>query len=128
MKQKATPMELAAAQCIAEISTLKFFPGDEIARMALMKDLVRMANQPAELGELARRVRLHYNEWPGPREIRGVFCTFAKPKDGFREAGVTDAGTLASEIESRVIEAHEDVKHIASGGEMVKKLAEAKKL
>jgi hypothetical protein len=59
--------------------------------------------------------------------MRGVFCTFAKPRDGWEE-GVTGAGTLEGHIEQRALEAHSSVKHIAASGEIVKQLAEAKRL
>ena len=124
---KPTPLELAAAQCVAELSMLKFFPGDELARAALMRALVEMANNPGELRDLSRRVLAHYDEWPGPREIRAVFCTFAKPRDGV-EAGVTGAGTLSAAIEQRALEAHSEVKHLAAGESVVKQLSEAKRL
>lgn len=125
---KPTPLELAAAQCVAELSLLKFFPADEIARAAMMRMLVSMAEHPAELRELSRRVMAHYNEWPGPREIRAVFCTFKSPRDGDDNAYVTGAGTLATAIEQRAIEAHLERKHLAAGGEIVKRLVEAKRL
>lgn len=125
---KPTPLELAAAQCVAEISLLKFFPADELARAALMRMLVSMAEHPKELRELSRRVMAHYNEWPGPREIRAVFCTFKSPRDGDDNAYVTGAGTLASSIEARTLETHSERKHLAAGEPIVKRLVEAKRL
>ncbi len=124
---KATLLEVAAAQCVAELSLLKFFPGDEMARAALMRALTEMANSPADLRELSRRVVAHYREWPGPAEIRGVFCTFAKPRDGI-EAGATSAGTLAAAIEQRALEAHSNVKHLVAPTPVVKQLTEGRKM
>ncbi len=122
-----TPMELAAAQCVAEIASLPFFPTDEITRAGLMRSLVEMANHPGELRELSKRVRTHYRKWPSEAEIRGVFCTFAKPRDGI-EADVSNAGTLASAIEQRALEAHWDVKYLAASAPLVKQIAEGRKM
>lgn len=124
---KPTQLELAAAQCVAEIASLPFFPADEITRAGLMRSLVEMANHPGELRELSKRVRTHYRKWPSEAEIRGVFCTFARPRDGI-EADVSSSGTLAAAIEQRALEAHAEVKHLAAAAPLVKQLAEGRRM
>lgn len=124
---KPTQLELAAAQCVAEMEGIPFFPTGEMARAAIIRSLVEMANQPRELAELSKRMRTHYRKWPGEAELRGVFCTFAKPRDGI-ESGATDAGTLAAAIEARALEAHSSVKYLAAAAPVVKQIAEGRKM
>lgn len=124
---KPTPLELAAAQCVAEMEGIPFFPAGEMARAAIMRSLVEMASQPGELRELSKRMRSHYRRWPGEAEMRGVFCTFARPRDGI-EAGATDAGTLAAAIEARALEAHANLKHLAAAAPVVKQIAQGRKM
>lgn len=106
MKDKALHGSIQAA--IAQFAMLRFFPGDEFARAAVMQLLERLADAPEKVSWLVRTVLDNYNEWPGPQEIRAVFCTRYKPADGV-EADLT-AGRLAAKIEARALEAHEQAK------------------
>lgn len=76
-------MTVAAAEsCIGSLALLKFFPSDDGARTALIRMLMEMCGsteQAAWLGE--RMIELH-TEWPGPRELRCVYCSRFPPKDG----------------------------------------------
>lgn len=96
-------MQFAIGRAVAELSMLRYFPSDEFARAGLMRQIDAMAETPGQVRELVRRILAHYNDWPGPRELCGVFCTFARPRDGI-EAGVT--GAFAAEIEQRALEEH----------------------
>lgn len=103
------PMDNAIMNAMADMAMLRYFPADEFTRASIMRLIRRMATRPEDVAELARRVLAHYNEWPGPLELRGVLCTFAKPADGI-EADVTSAGTLESAIEQRYLATHDAAK------------------
>ena len=125
-KERLAPMQNAIIGATADLSMLRYFPADELTRTGIMRLIERMCSTPAHVAELTRRVLAHYNDWPGPLELRGVLCTFARPKDGV-EAGVTDLGGLASAIEQRVIDSHEERKNLPAPAEVHKLLLEAKK-
>lgn len=70
------------AKAVASLKLMKFFPGDEDACLALVTDLGEMAQTEEQVEWLVRRVRNLYSEWPGIHELRAVFCSRFKPKDG----------------------------------------------
>lgn len=102
---------------VGEMAALKYFPSDEHGRAAIMKLLDRMAgaNYREQLNWLSETLMDNYTEWPGPHEIRAIFCTRFKPADGI-EADLT-AGRLAAKIEARALEAHQAHKQLAAPAE-----------
>lgn len=86
-----------------ELSLLKFFPSEPGARAVLLRMLCQMVAGPAELRWLVDTTLKYHNEWPGPLELRGIYCTHYKPKDGV-EADVT-SGRMLGELEERSLEA-----------------------
>lgn len=91
------------AAALDELSLLKYFPSDPGSRAALLRILCQMVAGPVELRWLVDTVLKYYDEWPGPRELRAVYCTRHRPKDGI-EAGVSSQRFL-TELEQRAIEA-----------------------
>jgi len=79
--------ELSAAIVIAmaDLSTLRFFPADEAAQLAIMRLLERMASEPAQVLWLGQIIMAHYREWPGPAVLRQEFCQEFVPADGVWE-------------------------------------------
>ena len=112
MKDKALHGSIQAA--IAQFGMLRFFPADEFAKAAVMQLLERMATDAEQVNWLVRTILENYDEWPGPRELRAVYCTRFKPADGV-EADLV-SGRLAAKIEMRAIEAHEATKAISEAG------------
>ena len=108
---KLTPLEQTIAASVGQMSMLKFFPSDEFARAGIMSLIQRMAGTIEQVNWLTETVLKHYNEWPGPQELRAVFCTRYPPKDGV-EADLT-SGALANKIESMAISACQDHKQLA---------------
>lgn len=77
----------AMTKAIDEMAaTLKYFPANAtpIARI-----LSEMAATDAQVLWLARRLPQLHNEWPGALEMRAVFCSRFRPRDGV-EAYSTD--------------------------------------
>lgn len=97
-----------------ELSLLKFFPSEPGARAALLRMLCQMVAGPTELRWLIDTVLRYHNEWPGPLELRGIYCTHYKPKDGV-EADVT-SGRMLGELEERALEAEPLTELPASAG------------
>lgn len=69
-------------ELIMELSVLKFFPSEAPARMALVRMAGEMAASEDQIRWLVKRCLVLYNEWPGPRELRALFCARFKPRDG----------------------------------------------
>jgi hypothetical protein len=71
-----------AAESIAGLSLLKFFPSDENARAALLRIVCDMATTNAQVDWLVKRVLAVWTQWEGPAELRAVFCSGHRPADG----------------------------------------------
>lgn len=72
----------AIHDAVGRLATLKFFPRDLRVRMTigrLMKDFV---TNDAQLTWLVGRMLVLYGEWPGPRELRALYCSRFAPRDG----------------------------------------------
>ena len=67
---------------IAKLSLLKYFPADPIARVALVEMVCGFAENNVQIEWLVRRALVVFNEWPGPHEIRALFCSRWRPQDG----------------------------------------------
>ncbi len=76
----------AVKKAIGIMSLMKFFPGDEDSRGALMEMLGEMCQTDEQILWLARRMRNLYAEWPGAHELRAAYCSKYYPKDNI-EAG-----------------------------------------
>lgn len=71
-----------AAKEVAKLTALKFFPGDKEGRLAVVQQLCEMATNNEQIEWVVAQMLNWYNEWPGPREMRGVFCQRWKPAVG----------------------------------------------
>jgi hypothetical protein len=69
---------------ILELGALKYFPSEheEAALVAVTTDIANMVQSIEDAHWLVRRMRQLYNEWPGPRELRAVYCSERSPADG----------------------------------------------
>jgi hypothetical protein len=67
---------------VGSMGTMKFFPSDPAARLALTELMTEMASTEEQVRWLAKRMRSLYNEWPGEREMRACFCSRFRPADG----------------------------------------------
>ncbi len=95
-------MKPAAAdltKAIASLTLLRFFPAEDIARASIMELLSRMIGTVEQLDWLVVTMIDRVGEWPGPKELRGVFCTRFKPADGI-EAWCSLPGFTAADSEA----------------------------
>lgn len=78
----------AISESLAELGMLKYFPAGPEAQAGLLRMVCEMLDTkthvpPEEQAEwLVKRTLALYNEWPGPRELRAVFCSRFRPADG----------------------------------------------
>lgn len=71
-----------AARSIGKLSLLKFFPSDPDARTALVEMACAMVETDEEIEWLCRRALQIFNEWPGPNELRALYCSRYPAQDG----------------------------------------------
>lgn len=66
------------------LRALPFFPAEEEVLEVLTSMAMKMAENEEQLRWVVKRMTCDglYREWPGPAEVRGVFCWKYKPKDG----------------------------------------------
>lgn len=67
---------------ILELAALKFFPTEPAAHVALARMCGRMVDSEDLVRRAIDKMLQNYNEWPGPREFRAVFCSIVRPLDG----------------------------------------------
>lgn len=71
-----------AMKTIAKLTALKFFPTDPTGQKAVVEIAAKMATTNEQIDWVVAQMLVWYNEWPGPKEMRGVFCQRWKPADG----------------------------------------------
>ena len=71
-------------EALAGLAMLKFFPANnEAVLAALARLVVNMCETEQQVEWLVDRMTSGlYQEWPGPLEMRAVYCSRYKPKDG----------------------------------------------
>ena len=71
-----------AAVAVSRLALMAFFPGDPDTRSALVWVLMQLVETTEQLDWLVERALKLYTRWPGVGEIRAVYCSRFKPKDG----------------------------------------------
>lgn len=67
---------------IEAFGTLRFFPKEEGCHIEILKIIMAMCGTAEEVSWLRAAALLAWNDWPGPRDLRALFCTKFRPKDG----------------------------------------------
>lgn len=71
-----------ATKIIAKLTMLKFFPSDPAGQKAIVEMACKMASSTEQVEWLVSQMTAWYSDWPGPREMRAVFCQRFRPADG----------------------------------------------
>ncbi len=64
------------------LGQLKFFPANPGTQAEIGRAIGGMCETDEQVLWLARRAIAVFNEWPGPVELRALFCHRYKPRDG----------------------------------------------
>lgn len=99
--------EKMAGEAAKRLSALKFYPSEVDARLEIADMLQRMVPTADQLEWLVRTMVDRIGEWPGPREMRAVFCTRFRPMDGI-EAWSQISGFTALDSEAASLLEHGD--------------------
>src|SRR5215831_9044489 len=78
--KKLTPE--VTARAVNKLALMAFFPGDPDTRSALIHVLMELADTEDQLDWLVTPALKLYARWPGPGELRALYCSRFKPKDG----------------------------------------------
>lgn len=90
------------AVSLIQLSILKFFPMDEFQHRAMMEFLRRLCGHSEGLSWLVSQLVDQVGEWPGPAQIRAIYCTRYKPADGIESAvPCTISGFTADDTQAR---------------------------
>lgn len=84
---------------VRRLSCIPYFPSDEIAREEIARVLFRLVDTTEHLNWLVMAFVDRIKQWHGPGELRAVYCTKFKPKDGV-ETDSSLAGFTADDGES----------------------------
>lgn len=103
--------ETQAKVAVKRLSVLPFFPAEEFARAELARLFLRMVSETHQLEWLITMLVDRCAQYSGPKEIRGVFCTRFKPKDGIEEYS-TISGFTPGDSESQTLIADSEYKRI----------------
>ena len=78
--QSLTPE--AAADAVSKLALMAYFPGDCDTRASLVWVLLRLVETEEQLDWLVERALQLYARWPGVGEIRALYCSRFRPRDG----------------------------------------------
>jgi hypothetical protein len=85
------------AEIVGELTLLRYFPADPIARTALVREICDMADTEDQVRWLVTRMLKLYQVWPGLGEVRATFCSKFKPRDGIERYSEVYADGIPSE-------------------------------
>jgi hypothetical protein len=72
----------AAAEAVSRLALMAFFPGDIDTRAALIYVFMNLVDTTEHLDWLIDRALRLYSRWPGVAELRALYCSRYRPKDG----------------------------------------------
>src|SRR5215472_7254230 len=75
--------EGALLKAVGKLMSMPYYPVSEtLVKISLIDELPEIAGNDEQLAWLIRRVTSLYAYWPGLSEIRAVYCSKFKPRDG----------------------------------------------
>lgn len=89
---------------IATMSLLKFFPSGDVAVRVLIDLLIRLCSTREQLNWLVETLINRIGEWPGPAQLRALFCTRFPPADGIEGPPCELSGFTPADGEQRYVE------------------------
>ena len=84
-------------EILGGLRLLKYFPNDEFAMLALVRQVGEMCESEAAVEWLVHRMLKLYAEWPGIQEMRACYCSKFRPKDGVNAYSQVYADGIPSE-------------------------------
>jgi len=91
--------EEQAMRAVGRMSILRFFPSDPYSRSQVAALLLKFVDRADGLEWLVNTMLNQVGEWPGPKELRALYCCKFKPADGI-EAYSAIRGFTPEDIEA----------------------------
>jgi hypothetical protein len=110
------PTESDLKAAVGALAAMKFFPSDAGARASIQEVLRSIADDRERLRWLVNALINTVPEWPGPLEVRALYCTRWTPADGL-EACSGLPGYTMEDLESQHIQiykTHKTAKQISA--------------
>ncbi len=98
----------------ARLALLPFFPAGEIAMSLVMGELERIVHTPEQLEWLTETTLAKCARWEGPAQLRALYSTRWKPKDGIEGVPCTVAGHTPEKSEAQYLADHSKLKALPS--------------
>jgi hypothetical protein len=82
--QRPRPEDFSRA--VEALSSIPYFPGNEVARGAIAANLAQFVDSLTGLRWIIAQATMHMRKWEGIAELRGIYCAGGfKPADGIHE-------------------------------------------
>jgi hypothetical protein len=79
-----------ALMAVATMAAIPMFPTDQIVRGVIGEEIRSLCRNAQDASWLAKRMVQLYDTWPGPRELRRVYCARKIPHDGVMASGSSE--------------------------------------
>jgi hypothetical protein len=106
-------MKFVCAQVELLLRVLGFFQADTAVAAQIARQIVKFANNEKEVEWLVDAAIERWTRWLGVPELRALFCTRFKPKDGIEMDVVSTPGLTPQELEIKAVLEHENRKMLA---------------
>ena len=81
----------SAAFATEALGAIPFFPGEQAARTMIAREIRQICRSEVDVLWLVQRmIRLYGDRWPGPLEMRRVYCNKQRPLDGIEAVGISE--------------------------------------
>ena len=120
--------ENQAMEFCERMGACRYFPTKSLAHAEIAQLVMRMVDTPEHLGWLLRSMIDRVGEWKGPKELRGIFCTRFKPRDGIEELSQTSGFTPEDSEMASIWESAERKRLEATPKRMARGLLTAKEI
>ncbi len=97
----------------SRLALLPFFPAGDISMSLVMGELERIVHTPDRLEWLVDTVLSKCAKWEGPAQLRALYSTRWKPRDGLEGGDCTISGHTPDDNEARYIEEHSKLKALS---------------
>ena len=72
----------STSRALGKLALMSFFPTGDEAQAALVRAVMKMVDTEEHLHWLTERALELYPRWPGIGELRALYCSRYRPKDG----------------------------------------------
>ena len=113
-----------AVSAVNQLALMAFFPSDPEVRAALVTVLMNLVETEEQLDWLVNRALRLYAKWPGVAELRALYCSRFKPRDGIESYSTVYLDGIPPENTPRGFRAEDEKPLTTADPELRKNVAE----